>query len=301
MGARLLLHQQGSGSEAMAACEAPGTLWGLPGGAVAALFLLLGVALGAGAGAGAMLLWQRRQRRITRKRPEGGWRISAALTSGQPSTIGQAPPSQLHPEDDSTFTNILKQAIQVLGRRSSLSPSKGVSPRATSDPRPSWAAVSIAEEGRREGARTHRDSLEDVVLQDTSAIHESLESGSMASLACPIEKLQASIGPREGLAKVPEGDGEPNSPVTPLNRVCETNRSEELSTSIDSHYDLDDLDDDWLMLLQQIDERLIDSGKPTMIPRERSIAIRSLLATADTEDRSSALDRAIGDVEMLRV
>lgn len=38
-------------------------------------------------------------------------------------------------------------------------------------------------------------------------------------------------------------------------RVCETNRSEELSTSIDSHYDLDDLDDDWLMLLQQIDER----------------------------------------------
>lgn len=47
--------------------------------------------------------------------------------------------------------------------------------------------------------------------------------------------------------------------------------------------------------------RLIDSGKPTMIPRERSIAIRSLLATADTEDRSSALDRAIGDVEMLRV
>jgi hypothetical protein len=37
-----------------------------------------------------------------------------------------------------------------------------------------------------------------------------------------------------------------------------------------------------------------------MIPRERSVAIRSLLATADNEDRDAALDRAIADVEQSR-
>jgi hypothetical protein len=44
----------------------------------------------------------------------------------------------------------------------------------------------------------------------------------------------------------PHGSRDPKAPQA---------GSDELCSSIDSHYDLDDLDDDWLMLLQQIDER----------------------------------------------
>jgi hypothetical protein len=64
------------------------------------------------------------------------------------------------------------------------------------------------------------DSFEDVVLQDASAIQDSMESGSVGSLAFPLEKLQASIGgPRNGLQKVPEDEREAQSPTTPLGRV----------------------------------------------------------------------------------
>lgn len=309
-------------------CDDPDKLWGMSGGGAAVLFLFLGILIGAGLGVGVMLLRQRRQRKQVSKRPEGGWRISTALSTGRPTIIGQDAPNRLagcrdSVEDDSTFANILKQAMLVLGKRPTASPAKPPPPSSRaadeSNGRELCVRVDICKDGEEapklvqdgsfDSARFHTkpsgvrdDSFEDVVLQDASAIQDSMESGSVGSLAFPLEKLQASIGgPRNGLQKVPEDEREAQSPTTPLGdpKAPQTG-SDELCSSIDSHYDLDDLDDDWLMLLQQIDERLIDSGKATMIPRERSVAIRSLLATADNEDRDAALDRAIADVEQSR-
>ncbi|KAK9828568.1 hypothetical protein WJX72_000800 [[Myrmecia] bisecta] len=65
-------------------------------------------------------------------------------------------------------------------------------------------------------------------------------------------------------------------------------------------YELEDLDDEWISLLNELDDRFYQIGRPTMDSNERAVAIRSLLVSTASEKPEVALHKAIDDIERFR-
>mmetsp|Transcript_21796 Transcript_21796/g.60570 ORF Transcript_21796/g.60570 Transcript_21796/m.60570 type:complete len:286 (-) Transcript_21796:328-1185(-) len=285
MSARFLLQEQ-AGIPAVPgqSCDDPDTLWGLPGGAAAFIFILVGFVIGTLTGAGAAYFLQRRAIKAARHTPaSGGWRISAALT-GRPDSYDADGQSKGHRTkeslDDATFANILTKTMALLGASQVSNMQSRQRKETGQTPLRSGAVLQQPTfEGQSLGAK-------EADRHDSSNIHDSVQSSSIpnntANDAKEVQDAAVVIvhePPRGGCSHIEDDDG----------------------SSIDSEYDLDDLDDEWVHLLQKIDERLIDGGKPSMESRERAVAIRSLLGTSSTETHDEALERAIRDVLASRV
>ncbi|KAK9839609.1 hypothetical protein WJX81_000619 [Elliptochloris bilobata] len=65
-------------------------------------------------------------------------------------------------------------------------------------------------------------------------------------------------------------------------------------------YDLDELDEEWGPLLQQLDDLLMQAQRPAMDAKERAVAIRSLLVSTARESVSAALGKAFSDIDRFR-
>ncbi|KAL0048675.1 hypothetical protein WJX82_008438 [Trebouxia sp. C0006] len=65
-------------------------------------------------------------------------------------------------------------------------------------------------------------------------------------------------------------------------------------------YELEDLDEDWVAMLNVLDNRLLEVGRPTMMAKERAVAVRSLLVSTGREKPDIALQNAIEDIERYR-
>lgn len=65
-------------------------------------------------------------------------------------------------------------------------------------------------------------------------------------------------------------------------------------------YELEDLDEDWVAMLNMLDNRLLEVGRPTMMAKERAVAVRSLLVSTGREKPDIALQNAIEDIERYR-
>ncbi|DBA76416.1 TPA: hypothetical protein ACH3X1_010119 [Trebouxia sp. C0004] len=65
-------------------------------------------------------------------------------------------------------------------------------------------------------------------------------------------------------------------------------------------YELEDLDEDWVAMLNVLDNRLLEVGRPTMMAKERAVAVRSLLVSTGREKPDLALQNAIEDIERYR-
>ncbi|KAL3153340.1 hypothetical protein ABBQ38_011679 [Trebouxia sp. C0009 RCD-2024] len=65
-------------------------------------------------------------------------------------------------------------------------------------------------------------------------------------------------------------------------------------------YELEDLDEEWVAMLNVLDSRLLEVGRPTMMAKERAVAVRSLLVSTGTEKPDVALQKAIEDIERYR-
>lgn len=57
-------------------------------------------------------------------------------------------------------------------------------------------------------------------------------------------------------------------------------------------YELDELDDEWRALVQEVDDRLVAARAPKCGPAERASVVQALLASAPDESAEDALDRA---------
>mmetsp|Transcript_17188 Transcript_17188/g.41002 ORF Transcript_17188/g.41002 Transcript_17188/m.41002 type:complete len:273 (-) Transcript_17188:142-960(-) len=258
------------------ACDGVDMIWGLPGGAAAFLFALLGFVLGTLCGSGAVYLYQKRSQKSSKRRAPGGWRISGALARDTPRRTGGY--RFRESADDTAFANILKQTVAKLG---GLQSPKMLSCAELPRLAENYGGISEAQAGPTTGASSASNSEGEDGNRGGTAMHDSVAS-----------------------SQLPKPDGPSNKPSVvgdDGNRACEQVVGRDRHTlSIDSEYDLDDLDDAWIILLQKIDERMIEGGKPTMDARERAVAIRSLLATTSHEGRDEALQRSIADVESFR-
>ncbi|BDA47625.1 hypothetical protein COCOBI_10-4740 [Coccomyxa sp. Obi] len=65
-------------------------------------------------------------------------------------------------------------------------------------------------------------------------------------------------------------------------------------------YDLDDLDDEWKALLNELEDRLYQGGKQGMDAEDRAVAIRSLLVSTARETPEAALAKALDDIDRHR-
>ncbi|CAL8471935.1 g11477 [Coccomyxa elongata] len=65
-------------------------------------------------------------------------------------------------------------------------------------------------------------------------------------------------------------------------------------------YDLDDLDDEWKALLNELEDRLYQGGKQGMDAEDRAVAIRSLLVSTARETPEAALAQALDDIDRHR-
>ncbi|KAL0043039.1 hypothetical protein WJX79_007569 [Trebouxia sp. C0005] len=65
-------------------------------------------------------------------------------------------------------------------------------------------------------------------------------------------------------------------------------------------YELEDLDEDWVAMLNVLDNKLLEVGRPTMMAKERAVAVRSLLVSTGRDKPDVALQNAIEDIERYR-
>ncbi|DBA78291.1 TPA: hypothetical protein ACH3X2_008238 [Trebouxia sp. C0005] len=75
-------------------------------------------------------------------------------------------------------------------------------------------------------------------------------------------------------------------------------------------YELEDLDEDWVAMLNVLDNKLLEArlhelnytlvGRPTMMAKERAVAVRSLLVSTGRDKPDVALQNAIEDIERYR-
>lgn len=67
-----------------------------------------------------------------------------------------------------------------------------------------------------------------------------------------------------------------------------------------STYDVDDLDSDWQNLLDNVDALLVRDGRPAMLPQERPVAVRKLVAATGTRGVEYALGAAVAEIVKFR-
>ena len=68
----------------------------------------------------------------------------------------------------------------------------------------------------------------------------------------------------------------------------------------EEQYDAEDLDEEWAALLRDLDARLVAAGRPRLDPRERAVAIRSLIVATASQSAEAALAKAAADVDGYR-
>eukprot|EP00877_Chromochloris_zofingiensis_P006098 jgi/Chrzof1/1741/Cz10g19090.t1 len=124
------------------------------------------------------------------------------------------------------------------------------------------------------------------------AIHQLAASPSSSTTS---EAVQ--ISPAPGATAVSAQSSPPTGPTSP---AATSGLADTHNTELESEYEMEDLDDDWKALLNELDTRLTVRRAPAMSARERAIAIKKLLVATGTRGVDFAMNATLEEVLRFR-
>lgn len=105
------------------------------------------------------------------------------------------------------------------------------------------------------------------------------------------------ISPAPGATAVSAQSSPPTGPTSP---AATSGLADTHNTELESEYEMEDLDDDWKALLNELDTRLTVRRAPAMSARERAIAIKKLLVATGTRGVDFAMNATLEEVLRFR-